>query len=142
VLDWQKSVTTAGEAAMSAPETSIYQAIGGDAALVAVVDDFYVRVLADPKLSGFFAGINMNRLKGMQVEFFASALGGPMPYAGRSMVEAHAGRGISMEHFNMVAGHLSDALAAAGVPDQVNGEIIGAIAPLADDIVSQHVVIL
>jgi hemoglobin len=125
---------------MSAPETSIYEAIGGDLALVSVVDDFYVRVMADPKLSGFFTGINMKRLKGMQVEYFASVLGGPLPYAGRSMAEAHAGRAISMEHFNMVAGHLSDALAAAGVPDQMNGEIIGAIAPLADDIVSKHVV--
>lgn len=125
---------------MSASETSIYQAIGGDQALVCVVDDFYVRVMADPKLSGFFAGVNLKRLKGMQVEFFAAALGGPLPYAGRSMAEAHAGRGISMEHFNMVAGHLADALAAAGVPDKLNGQIIGAIAPLADDIVSKHVV--
>lgn len=119
---------------------SIYETIGGDEALVAVVDDFYRRVLDDPKLAGFFAGVNLRRLKGMQVEFFAAALGGPLPYAGRSMAEAHAGRGISMEHFNMVAGHLSDALAAAGVPDHINGEIIGTIAPLADDVVSKHVV--
>ncbi|GAA1658561.1 group I truncated hemoglobin [Fodinicola feengrottensis] len=126
---------------MSAPETSIYQAIGGDPALVAVVDDFYARVMADPKLAGFFAGINLKRLKGMQVEFFAAALGGPLPYAGRSMSDAHTGRGISMEHFNMVAGHLGDSLAAAGVPDHINGQIIGAIAPLADDIVAKHVIV-
>jgi hemoglobin len=36
-----------------AAEVSIYEAIGGEPALVAVVDDFYVRVLADPELSGF-----------------------------------------------------------------------------------------
>jgi hypothetical protein len=34
---------------------SIYIAIGGEPALVAMVDDVYERVLADPQLAGFFA---------------------------------------------------------------------------------------
>ncbi|HEX3780586.1 MAG TPA: group 1 truncated hemoglobin [Pseudonocardiaceae bacterium] len=115
---------------------SIYEDIGGQEALIAVVDDFYLRVLADDKLAGFFAGSNMSRLKGKQVEFFAGALGGPQLYSGLSMREAHRGRGIAIEHFTLVAGYLSDALAAAGVPDELIGQIIGAIAPLAEDIVS------
>jgi hemoglobin len=36
----------------------------------------------------------------------------------------------------LVAGHLTDSLAAAGVPEGTIGQIIGAIAPLADDIVT------
>lgn len=117
-------------------EPTIYDAIGGDEALVAVVDDFYVRVLADPNLSGFFAGTNMTRLKGRQVEFFAAALGGPLPYEGASMRDAHRGRGIRQEHFDLVAGHLIASLADAGVPDEMIGRIVGAIAPLAGQIVS------
>ena len=35
----------------TAAEPTIYEAIGGDTALVAVVDDFYGRVLADPDLA-------------------------------------------------------------------------------------------
>jgi hemoglobin len=115
---------------------TIYDQIGGQEALIAVVDDFYQRVLADDQLAGFFAGSNMSRLKGKQVEFFAGALGGPQLYSGLSMRDAHRGRGIGVEHFTLVAGYLSDALAAAGVPDDIVGQIIGAIAPLADDIVS------
>jgi hemoglobin len=41
-----------------------------------------------------------------------------------------------MYHFNLVAGHLSDALAAAGVSSATVTEIIGAIAPLAPEIAS------
>jgi len=48
--------------------TSIYDAIGGEPALVAVVDDFYLRVTGDPELTRFFAGTNMAKLKGRQVE--------------------------------------------------------------------------
>lgn len=115
---------------------SLYDVIGGEPALIAVVDDFYVRVLADPELAGFFAGANMNKLKGRQVEFFAEALGGPQVYSGPTMRQAHQGRGIGQMHFNLVASHLIDALSAAGVADDQVRTIVSAIAPLADEIVS------
>ncbi|TDP93015.1 group I truncated hemoglobin [Labedaea rhizosphaerae] len=116
--------------------SSIYEQIGGEEALVTVVDDFYDRVLNDPQLSAFFKGTNVPRLKGMQVEFFAAALGGPHEYQGRSMREVHRGRGIEQHHFDLVAKHLTEALTAAGVPDDTTATIIGAVAPLADDIVT------
>src|SRR6478736_258489 len=118
------------------PESAtIYDRIGGHEA-IEVVDEFYVRVLADDQLSGFFTGTNMNRLKGKQVEFFAAALGGPEPYTGAPMRQVHQGRGITMHHFSLVAGHLADALAAAGVPSETVTEILAAIAPLATEIAS------
>lgn len=116
--------------------SSIYDRIGGHEALEVVVEDFYARVLADDQLSSFFAGTNMNRLKGKQTEFLAAALGGPEPYRGPSMKQAHQGRGITMHHFDLVAGHLTDSLCAAGVPDQTITEILGVVAPLAADIAS------
>lgn len=116
--------------------TTIYDRIGGHEAIEVVVEDFYVRVLADDQLSGFFTGTNMNRLKGKQAEFFAAALGGPEPYSGAPMKQVHQGRGITMHHFSLVAGHLAAALAAAGVASSTVTDIIGAIAPLAPEIVS------
>ncbi|OBF79717.1 hemin receptor [Mycobacterium sp. 852002-51163_SCH5372311] len=115
---------------------SIYDKIGGHEAIELVVEDFYARVLADDQLSGFFSGTNMSRLKGKQAEFFAAALGGPEPYTGAPMKQVHQGRGITMHHFTLVAGHLSDALTAAGVDAETVTEILGAIAPLAADIAS------
>jgi hemoglobin len=115
---------------------SIYNKIGGHEAIEAVVEDFYVRVLADDQLASFFTGTNMSRLKGKQVEFFAAALGGPEPYTGAPMKQVHQGRGITMHHFSLVAGHLGNALTAAGVPSQTVTEILMAIAPLAADIAS------
>ncbi len=115
---------------------SIYDRVGGREAIEVVVEDFYVRVLADAQLSGFFTGTNMSRLKGKQVEFFAAALGGPEPYSGAPMKQVHQGRGITMHHFSLVAAHLADALAAAGVPSGTVTEILSAIAPLAPEIAS------
>jgi hemoglobin len=118
----------------TAAEANIYDAIGGEPALVAVVDDFYERVTGDPGLTGFFQGTNMTRLKGRQVEFFSAALGGPHVYTGATMRDAHRGRGIRQEHFDLVAGHLVAALGAAGVPEELISQIVGAVAPLAGDI--------
>jgi hemoglobin len=117
---------------------SIYDRIGGHEALEVVVEDFYCRVLDDDHLSGFFAGSNMNRLKGKQIEFFAAALGGPESYTGAPMKQVHKGRGITMHHFNLVAGHLQDSLCAAGVPAETIAEILAAISPLAADIASDY----
>lgn len=117
-------------------DVSIYDAIGGEPALTAVVDDFYDRVAGDPALAGFFTGTNMTRLKGRQVEFFAAALGGPDIYTGATMRQAHQGRGIAQDHFDLVAGHLVAALDGAGVPKDLVGQIVGVVAPLSKDIVS------
>lgn len=114
--------------------STIYSQIGGHEALEVVVADFYDRVLADDELAHFFAGTNMARLKGKQVEFFATALGGPDPYTGAPMRQVHQGRGITMHHFGLVAGHLAASLGAAGVPAETVEQILGAIAPLSADI--------
>lgn len=121
---------------MPAAEVSIFELIGGEPALSAVVDDFYERVLDDPQLAPFFAGASMPKLKGRQVEFFAAALGGPDVYEGRSMRQAHAGRGIGQADFDKVAVHLTGALAAAGVPAETIAQIAATITPLASEIVS------
>ncbi|WP_338743598.1 group 1 truncated hemoglobin [Actinomadura luteofluorescens] len=115
---------------------SIYESIGGGEALAAVVDDLYERILADDALSAFFAGAQLNRLKGRQVEFFAQALGGPAVYRGGTMKDVHLGLGIERFHFDRVAGHLTASLAAAGVPEAAIAEIAAVVMPLADDIVS------
>jgi hemoglobin len=115
---------------------TVYVRIGGAEALAAVVDDLYVRILADQRLAGFFTGVNLARLKGRQVEFFAAALGGPESYQGASMRDVHRGRGIGREHLDLVAGHLVDALTAAGVDAATVDEIIGIVAPLSAGIAS------
>ena len=99
--------------------STIYDKIGGRPALEAVVPAFYDKVLANAELAPFFAGTNMSRLIGRQVEFFAAALGGPEPYRGPSMRQVHQGRGIRQRHFDLVAGHLAETLREAGVAEEL-----------------------
>ena len=118
---------------------SIYESIGGEEALTAVVDALYEKILADETLSAFFVGQNLNKVKGRQVEFFGQALGGPMVYRGGTMKAVHLGLGIEQRHFDRVAEHLVASLAEAGVPEETIAEIAAVVLPLADDIVAGKV---
>jgi hemoglobin len=115
--------------------TTIYDAIGGPAAVGAAVTQFYRRVLADPGLAPYFAGTDLARLESHQRAFLAAALGGPQLYAGRSMSAAHAGMDIPDSAFDSVVGHLGATLADLGVPGETIAVIAGALAPLRADIV-------
>ena len=115
---------------------SIYASIGGAPAVRAAVDDFYARVLADPRLAPFFAGADLQRLKAHQRAFIAAAIGGPEVFSGRDMASAHAGLGIADGEFDAVVGRLAGTLTGLGVPQDTIGQIAGALAPLRDDIVT------
>ncbi len=114
--------------------STLYDRIGGHETLEAVVPEFYARVLADDSLAGFFAGVHMGRQTSKQIEFLAAAMGGPLPYSGPSIRQAHRGRGISMNDFNRVALHLITAFQDAGVSSAEISDIVALLTPLAADI--------
>jgi hemoglobin len=115
----------------------LYEELGGPAAIEAVVENFYVRILGDATLSPMFGRIDMDHLRRHQVRFISYALGGPNQYTGRSMQRAHAGLGITEAQFGAVAGHLSEALAACGVEPLLVARVIEHVATLAPDVIGK-----
>lgn len=121
---------------LSEIDKSIYERIGGPLAVKAAVEEFYVRVLADPSLQGFFTKTDMTALTARQIQFFTTALGGPALYKGPDMKKAHAHLAIEQKHFNAVAGHLVATLKSLGVAEWTINQIVAAVAPLAEQIVN------
>ena len=120
---------------MSQAVATLFQKLGGEPAVQAVVGEFYNRVLADNDLKKYFAKSDMNQLKRHQTKFVSMALGGPSQYTGRPMRSAHTGMNITEAHFMKVAGHLSGALKWAKVGrDDVN-TILSTVGSLKGDIV-------
>ncbi|ABD11943.1 group 1 truncated hemoglobin [Frankia sp. CcI156] len=115
---------------------SIYDTIGGATAVQAAVDDFYVRVTADPVLAPLFANRDLPRLKEHQRAFIAAVIGGPEVYRGRDMAAVHATLGLTDAHFDAVVDHLLAALTGLGVPTETTGQIGAALAPLRSDVVT------
>ena len=116
--------------------TTIYDAIGGKAAVAAAVDGLYERILGDPALSHWFERTDMRKQKAHMRAFVAVALGGPELYRGRDMGAAHAGMHITDDAFDRVVGHLVDTLVGLDVDGDTIDTIGAALAPLRDAIVT------
>jgi hemoglobin len=120
----------------AAEEISVYQAIGGRAALTAAVDDFFGRLLADPVLGLFFpAGVGP-RHRAYLVTILGEALGGRERYRGPDIAVAHGGLGITDIHFDLAAAHLYGTLDGLGVPRHLSDHIVGIVAGLRPAVVT------
>lgn len=106
---------------------SLFDRIGGAAAVDAAVDVFYRRVLADPSISRFFDDTDMDEQRAKQKAFLTMAFGGPNEYTGKDLTEAHADLvtgGLNDSHFDAVAAHLQATLGELGVPEAETGEVM------------------
>ena len=120
---------------MSTTTGTIFDLIGGDAAVDAAVEVLYRRILGDPELAPFFEKVPMGRQKVQMRAFLITALGGPDCYRGRDMARAHQRHAITDHHFDLVAGHLIATLGELGVPEELQAQIVAVVAPLRSDVV-------
>lgn len=101
---------------------TIFERIGGEAAVDAAVDIFYRKVLADDRISHFFDAVDMDRQRAKQKAFLTVAFGGPNKYSGKDMRSAHAHMKLTEEHFNAVMENLGNTLKELNVPDALIAE--------------------
>jgi hemoglobin len=112
--------------------TSLYDRLGGEIAIMAAVDLFYSKVLADPITRPFFDGVDMTAQARKQVAFMTYAFGGPVEQRGRDLRTSHAAlvknRGLSDVHFDAVAEHLRSTLQELEIDLPLQDEVMAIIA--------------
>ena len=121
--------------AQEAAKKSLYERLGGAAAISAVVDDFAGRVLKDDRINKKFAKTDAPRLLFHLKEQVCAATGGPCEYTGLPMRESHKNMKVTEGEFNALVGHLVDTLNHFKVPDAEQKELLGILGPLKGEIV-------
>ena len=116
---------------------SLYDRLGGQAAIEAVVGDFSARVLADARVNKKFARSNAPRLVKNLTDFVCKATGGPCAYTGLSMKKSHKKMGVTTGEFNALVEDLVATLNKFNVPDKERGELLAVLGPMAKDIVEK-----
>jgi hemoglobin len=116
-------------------QRSLYDRLGGEGAVIAVVEDFVGRAATDSRINGKFARTDVPRLKAMLIEQVGAASGGPGPYTGRGMRETHDGMGVTAGEFDALVGDLVATLDKFNVPSAEQQELLGILGPLRSDIV-------
>ena len=123
------------------PGRPLWDRLGGEPAVKAVVHDFVALAASDPKVDftrgGRFAldSAGVAHLETLLVQLVSATTGGPLKYEGRDMKSSHAGMRITSAQFGALAADLVSVLKKYNVPQKEIDELIGVIATTKKDIV-------
>jgi hemoglobin len=95
---------------------SLFDDLGGEAAVHAVIDGFLVHVAANAEINWFFANTDLVALNTSLYDLVCETTGGGCAYTGADMASAHVGMAITDAQFDSMAGDLLATLDDLGVP--------------------------
>jgi hemoglobin len=119
----------------------LWDRLGGEKAVRAVVHDFVLAAAGDPKVNFTRDGKYkpdakaIAALEQLLVELISATTGGPLKYTGRDMKTVHAGMKITDAEFDALAGQLIATLKKYRVPPAEIDELVGIVASTRRDIV-------
>ena len=112
----------------------VFKQFGELPGLTALMDDFMVQLLADPRTRPFFEQSDQARVKKHLTEQFCVILGGPCTYTGRDMKTVHADLGIHRGEFNALVEDLQIAMNKRHVPFHAQNKLLAKLAPMHREI--------
>ncbi len=116
---------------------SLYERVGGAAAVDAAVDIFYRKVLTDDRISHFFDTVDMDVQAAKQKAFLTMVFGGPNNYTGKDMREAHKHMALTETHFDAVVENLAATLTELGVATEDINEVAAIAGSVKDDVLNR-----
>lgn len=122
---------------------TLFDRLGGQPGITAIVDDFIKRALEDPRVNWSRQGVtkggwlrrersvtwnatpeNVTRLKKHFVQFISLAAGGPVKYDGKALKPSHADMQISKAEFEAVIGDLKASLDKLGIAPELQKDLL------------------
>ena len=105
---------------MVSPEhTSLFDELGGEPALRAIIADFVGRMFADMMIGFFFRNSDQRRIAELEYQHAAEHLGGPVKYRGKPLGQAHGPHRIMGGQFNRRRELLRKTLVDHKAPERV-----------------------
>ncbi len=116
----------------------LYDQLGGEAGVVAIVDQFLANLADDQRINHFFVDTNLKRFREKLIEQFCSLSGGSCTYSGDSMQQSHAGMGVDHAAFNALVEDLIEAMEHCKVATGAQNRLLALLAPMHKDIIEKH----
>ena len=115
----------------------VFDQFGGKAGLVALMDDFMVNLMADPRTRPFFEPVDREHVKAELVDQFCVILDGPCTYTGKNMERIHRGLDIHRSQFNALVEDLQKAMDKHGIPFRAQNKLLATLAPMHREVVTK-----
>lgn len=120
--------------------STLYERLGGEAAVNKAVDIFYRKVLSDDRVNGFFDDVDMDRQAAKQKAFLTMVFGGPNSYTGMDMRQGHkhlVTRGLNDTHVDVIIELLGGTLKELGAADADIAEVAAIANSVRDDVLDR-----
>jgi hemoglobin len=113
---------------------TLFEQIGGESRLRAVVEDFVTVMESDDRINFTFANTDLAKFKQLLYEQICELSKGPCKYTGRTMLESHKKLNSTDAMFNALAEDLYIAFERQKVPYRLQNRVVAMLAPLQKDI--------
>lgn len=130
------SLAAAAGAQTAPADPALFRTFGEKPGLVKLMDDFMLRLEADPRTGPHFKDTNRKRIKEQLVDQFCQVTGGPCVYQGEAMKAAHAGLDIGKRDFNALVEVLQQAMDAQGIAFSAQNQLLAQLAHMHRDIIT------
>lgn len=117
---------------------SLYTRLGGDKAIVAVVQDLSIRLVNDPRVKKYFVQTSGNQLRLFKQRLYERICirsGGPCMYQNETVALSTEGMKISDKEFSALLEDLSITMNKLNIGQMEQREIMTILTPLRKDIV-------
>ena len=120
----------------AAKDNSLYVALGAQAGITQLSDDFVTRLVADKRLRPFFGKTNLPHFKLQLADQFCVVSGGPCVYKGADMKSSHANFDIAKADFNALVEVLQQSMDAKGIPFRAQNRLLALLAPMHREVIT------
>ncbi|MGH8478728.1 MAG: group I truncated hemoglobin [Gammaproteobacteria bacterium] len=125
----------AGAPAPAAPQ-NLYERLGGQDGIEAVLDALVVNIGADSRIKLYFNNFDQVRFKASMVTFLCQKTGGPCSYTGGEMKTAHKSLQVTSEDFDAMMETTAKTLDEKDVAEADKKELMDIMAACKADIVT------
>ena len=112
------------------PSTSLYQQLGGEQGVRAIVDNLLYHIADDPVIRPLFEKTDLDRFHEKLSEQLCEVADGPCTYTGDDMTEVHAGMVMNNRHFDAMVTALDRAMTDAGVAFNARNAMLARLAAM------------
>lgn len=122
--------------------TSLYERLGGEEGLIAIVDDVVEAHMNNPAVSARFLPYKerpeyLAQIKKHTVDFFGAGSGGPQVYKGRDMTTAHRGMNINATEYMHVIDDAMAVLDKHNKDEQTKKDVLSIFYSLKDQMIGK-----
>jgi hemoglobin len=118
----------------AATQPSLYQRLGADEGIRAIVDGLLVEIEHDDRIVHHFTDTDIGRFRAMLTEQLCDLSGGPCQYSGSTMQESHRGFNITLADYDALVEGLIKVMQRQQISIANQNALLALLAPLYKDI--------